>query len=136
MEIDDVARIFAETQEQIAALQTRISETLSGFEQQTFEGRSADGRAIVVVAPDGMVRRIELPGGLGNDSVPAGQRFNELTWGSSGSDLALTCRSMVEAINTARKSAVQTGIAVLREEFPQAFDLLTDLEPTRPATPS
>ncbi|MFI9509248.1 hypothetical protein [Nocardia sp. NPDC052566] len=121
MRLEDYQRLVAETEEQIEAFSARVHNVISSAAEQPVRARSSDGLAVAVVSGDGrQVLDINLPQGLGDFTRPA--------WALT-EDLDTTCRAIVEAVNKARNNASTIGIEQLRQEFPDAYDLLTDLNP-------
>ncbi|MFI2279272.1 hypothetical protein [Nocardia beijingensis] len=121
MQHDDLMRLLDETDRQIEAFRARVRGVMFEVEDESHTARSKDGRAIAVVSGDGrQVQDISLPYGLGDMSRPA--------WALTD-DLNTTCQAIVDAVNSARRTASVSVFEKLREEFPEAFDLLTDLQP-------
>ncbi|WP_153411278.1 hypothetical protein [Nocardia macrotermitis] len=119
MEIEEWRRVVIETDNQIEALRARIARTVS-VDAESFTARSSDGEAIATISADGQrVLNVTLSNGFGSLDRPA--------WALSG-DLDRVCRAIVEAINGARRNASLAVVENLRQEFPEAFDLLTDLQ--------
>ncbi|MEV6258199.1 hypothetical protein AB0L97_33585 [Nocardia sp. NPDC051911] len=121
MQHEDLMRLLDETDRQIATFRARLRGVMFEVEDESHTAHSSDGRAIAVVSGDGSrIKDISLPYGLGDTSRPA--------WALTD-DLNTVCQAIVDAVNSARRTASVSVFEKLRDEFPEAFDLLTDLQP-------
>ncbi|MGA6190737.1 hypothetical protein [Nocardia iowensis] len=119
MVIGDVRDLFSEEEDQVEALRARVRAAMAEIDGWTYE--AGDGSAHVTVSADGRVLAIELPRGLTDCSLGFGGA-TEAAWSETSNALAETCRAIVAAVNSARRSAAEAAIDVLRKEFPEAFE--------------
>lgn len=121
MDYDELNALDLELDRQLGALDARLGAIRAENEAQWFRAQSADGRVDVVVEYDGWVSGIHLPHGLARDARSANRPVAE--------EMTSLGAAIAEAVNTARGEAARAAGALLRQEFPAAFELLRDLEP-------
>ncbi|MFD3507063.1 hypothetical protein [Nocardia sp. NPDC058666] len=120
MHREELGELLDQIHDQLDTFRARASRAVSTASRESFTGYSNDRRVMAVVSGDGQtVRDIRMKQGFGDLSRPA--------W-LLADDIDLACQGIVEAINNARKEAVDQSIKALAEEFPEAFELLKDLK--------
>ncbi|MBF6072179.1 YbaB/EbfC family nucleoid-associated protein [Nocardia farcinica] len=117
---DELNDLVNKTFDQIKAFEDRAHSALLHASTQSFTGTSRDKQVTATVSGDGrMVLGVRLERGFGDLSRPA--------W-ALADDIDIACAGIVEAIRDARRQAVSNSIQQLAREFPEAFELLKDLE--------
>ncbi|MFC9660556.1 hypothetical protein ACFVJ5_09975 [Nocardia sp. NPDC127606] len=120
MHREELGELLDRIHNQLNAFQARASSAISTASRDSFTGYSNDRRVMAVVSGDGRtVLDIRMKQGFGDLNRPA--------W-LLADDIDLACRGIVEAINSARREAVDQSVEALTKEFPEAFELLKDLK--------
>lgn len=117
---EELGELLDQIHNELDAFQARGSRAMSIASRESFTGYSKDRLVMAVVSGDGRtVLDIRMKQGFGDMSRPA--------W-LLADDIDIACRGIVEAINSARKEAVDHSVKALADEFPEAFELLKDLK--------
>ncbi|MEV0539707.1 YbaB/EbfC family nucleoid-associated protein [Nocardia salmonicida] len=117
---EELGELLDQIHNQLDAFRVRATSVISTASRESFTGYSNDRLVIAVVSGDGRtVLDIRMKQGFGDLNRPA--------W-LLADDVDVACRGVVEAINSARKEAVDQSVKALADEFPEAFELLKDLK--------
>ncbi|UGT64745.1 hypothetical protein [Nocardia asteroides] len=119
MHREELSELLEQINNQLDAFEMRALNVIEASAIEFCTGYSTDRSTSATTSGDGRkILDLQMNRGFGDLNRPA--------WMLSD-DIDLACRGIVEAINSARRQAIDRSIEALENEFPEAFDLLKDL---------